>query len=985
MNDEFKTLQKFDAGKGREAFFYSLPALEEQGIGKISRLPVSIRIVLESVLRNCDGEKVRRKDVETLANWNAKSPANAEIPFVVARIVLQDFTGVPLVVDLAAMRSAVKKLGSDPKIIEPLVPVDLVVDHSVQVDFFGSARALQLNLEMEFKRNRERYQFLKWGQQAFKTFQLIPPGIGIVHQVNLEYLAKGVQKSSASVPLANQKTATETDALLYYPDTLVGTDSHTTMINGLGVVGWGVGGIEAEAGMLGQPVYFLTPEVVGVHLSGQLREGVTATDLVLHITQLLRAQKVVGKFVEFYGDGAASLPVPDRATIGNMSPEYGATMGYFPVDQESVDYLRATGRSDELCRVFENYFRAQKMFGMPLKGEIDYSADIDVDLADVQPSVAGPKRPQDRINLPELGKTFRALLEKPVSDGGYGKQNVDLRKKHLVELNGSAPRTGDMASSDTKEDQGINPGDELNKIEMVANRPTPDPGKEIESESSDVFAHGHSRIGHGSVLIAAITSCTNTSNPSVMIAAGLLAKKAVERGLHVDPAVKTSLAPGSRIVSDYLDKTGLQKYLDQLGFNLVGYGCTTCIGNSGPLHPKIERAIHEFDLVAASVLSGNRNFEARVHQNIKANFLMSPPLVVAFALAGRVNIDLSREPVGKDKNGKETFLRDLWPNLNEIKKTMQSALRPETFRKLYRDFADQNPKWNEIPSSAGDIYEWDERSDYIHEPPFFENFSMEPGHIEEIRGARALGIFGDSVTTDHISPAGAIKATSPAGQYLVSRGIEHADFNSYGSRRGNDLVMTRGTFANVRIKNLMLPGTEGGVTRYYGSVTVPVTKGRKEAHARLDGEQMSIFDAAMKYAETKTPLIILAGHEYGTGSSRDWAAKGTRLLGVKAVVAASFERIHRSNLVGMGVLPLQFPDGTSAQSLGLDGSEIFSIIGLSNAIKPGKGVTLEIEDKDRQKRSVPVKLRIDTPIEIDYYRHGGILPFVLRQLLARSK
>ncbi len=918
---------------------------------------MSIRIVLESVLRNCDGKKVRRKDVETLANWNAKSPANAEIPFVVARIVLQDFTGVPLVVDLAAMRSAVKRLGGDQKIIEPLVPVDLVVDHSVQVDFFGSARALQLNLEMEFKRNRERYQFLKWGQQAFKTFQLIPPGIGIVHQVNLEYLAKGVLSSQPST----------LNSQLFFPDTLVGTDSHTTMINGLGVVGWGVGGIEAEAGMLGQPVYFLTPEVVGVHLTGQLREGVTATDLVLYITQLLRAQKVVGKFVEFYGDGAASLPVPDRATIGNMSPEYGATMGYFPVDQESVDYLRATGRSDERCRAFENYFRAQKMFGMPRKGEVDYSSDIDVDLADVQPSVAGPKRPQDRINLPELGKTFRALLEKPVRDGGYGKVKVDLREKHLVELNGSPPRNGEMASSDTKEDQGINPGDEWNKIEMVANRPTPDTRKEIEAESSDVFAHGHSRIGHGSVLIAAITSCTNTSNPSVMIAAGLLAKKAVERGLHVDPAVKTSLAPGSRIVSDYLDKTGLQKYLDQLGFNLVGYGCTTCIGNSGPLHPKIERAIHEFDLVAASVLSGNRNFEARVHQNIKANFLMSPPLVVAFALAGRVNIDLSREPLGKDKDGKETFLRDLWPNLSEIKKTMQSALRPETFRKLYRDFADQNPKWNEIPSSAGDIYEWDERSDYIHEPPFFENFSMKPGHIEEIRGARALGIFGDSVTTDHISPAGAIKATSPAGQYLVSRGIEHADFNSYGSRRGNDLVMTRGTFANVRIKNLMVPGTEGGITLHQPS-----------------GEQMSIFDAAMKYAETKTPLIILAGHEYGTGSSRDWAAKGTRLLGVKAVVAASFERIHRSNLVGMGVLPLQFPDGTTAQSLGLDGSEIFSITGLSDEVKPGRNVTLEIEGKGRQKRSVSLKLRIDTPIEIDYYRHGGILPFVLRRLLARK-
>ncbi len=958
MNDEFKTLRKFDAGKRHEAFFHSLPALEEQGIGKISRLPVSIRIVLESVLRNCDGQKVRRKDVEALANWNAKAPASEEIPFVVARIVLQDFTGVPLVVDLAAMRSAVKRLGHDPKIIEPLVPVELVVDHSVQVDFFGSVRALELNLDMEFKRNRERYQFLKWGQQAFKTFQLIPPGIGIVHQVNLEYLAKGVLSSQLST-LHSQ---------LFFPDTLVGTDSHTTMINGLGVVGWGVGGIEAEAGMLGQPVYFLTPEVVGVHMSGQLREGVTATDLVLHITQLLRAQKVVGKFVEFYGEGAASLPVPDRATIGNMSPEYGATMGYFPIDQESVDYLRATGRTEEQCLAFENYFRAQKMFGMPLKGEIDYSVGIDLDLADVQPSVAGPKRPQDRINLPDLEKTFRELLEKPVRDGGYGKQNVDLRQKHLVELNGSAPRNGEMASSDKKEDQGINPGDELNKIEMTSNRPTPDPGKEIEAESSDVFTQGRTHVGHGSVLIAAITSCTNTSNPSVMIAAGLLAKKAVERGLRVDPGVKTSFAPGSRVVSDYLHKTGLQKYLDQLGFNLVGYGCTTCIGNSGPLHPNIEKAIHKYDLVAASVLSGNRNFEARVHQHIKANFLMSPPLVVAFALAGRVHINLTREPLGKDRNGKKIFLRDLWPSLSEIREAMQTALAPETYRKLYRDFADQNPKWNDIPSSTGDIYQWDEKSDYIHEPPFFEKFSMEPGHIEEIRGARALGIFGDTVTTDHISPAGAIKESSPAGKYLMSRGIQPRDFNSYGSRRGNDLVMTRGTFANVRIKNLMVPGTEGGVTKYF---------------ANGEGEEMSIFDAAMKYAETNTPLVILAGHEYGTGSSRDWAAKGTRLLGVKAVVAASFERIHRSNLVGMGTLPLQFPDGTTAQSLGLDGSEVFSIVGLSETIKPGQTVTLEIEGKDRQKRSVPVKVRIDTPIEIDYYRHGGILPFVLRQLLSR--
>ena len=957
MIDEFKALNKFDAGNGREGFLYSLPALEEQGIGTISRLPVSIRIVLESVLRNCDGKKVQRKDIETLAKWNAKKPANEEIPFVVARIVLQDFTGVPLVVDLAAMRSAVQRLKGDPKIIEPLVPVDLVVDHSVQVDFFGSAKALQLNLEMEFKRNRERYQFLKWGQQAFKTFQLIPPGIGIVHQVNLEYLAKGVL--SAKSEINNQKSE------IFYPDTLVGTDSHTTMINGLGVVGWGVGGIEAEAGMLGQPVYFLTPEVVGVHMTGQLREGVTATDLVLHITEMLRAQKVVGKFVEFYGEGAASLPVPDRATIGNMSPEYGATMGFFPIDQESVTYLRATGRTEEQCAAFENYFRAQKMFGMPRKGEIDYSVDLELNLADVQPAVAGPKRPQDRINLPALGETFRSLLQKPVKDGGYGMKDVDLGAKHLVQLNGSPPSDGDMPSSD-KSGLGIEPGEERNKAEMVNNRPTPDTAQEFKDSAADPFHHGESRIGHGTVLIAAITSCTNTSNPSVMLAAGLLAKKAVERGLKIDPAVKTSLAPGSRVVTDYLDKTGLQKYLDQLGFNLVGYGCTTCIGNSGPLHPKIEKAINDYDLVAASVLSGNRNFEARVHQNIKANFLMSPPLVVAFALAGRVDVDLSKEPIGKDKNGKETFLRDLWPSLKEVRDAMQSALSPDVFRKLYRDFADQNPKWNEIPSSTGEVYQWDEKSDYIHEPPFFKDFSMEVGKIDNIVGGRALGIFGDSVTTDHISPAGAIKATSPAGEYLKSRGIRPEDFNSYGSRRGNDLVMTRGTFANVRIKNLMVPGTEGGVTKHYP-----------------DGEQMSIFDAAMRYQKEKVPLVILAGHEYGTGSSRDWAAKGTKLLGVKAVVAASFERIHRSNLVGMGVLPLQFLDGVTAQSLGLDGSQTFSIGGLSDAIQPGQRLTIEIENQDRQKRYVPVKLRIDTPIEIDYYRHGGILPFVLRQLLAK--
>ncbi|MBA2585220.1 MAG: aconitate hydratase [Chthoniobacterales bacterium] len=959
--DEFRTLQPFHTGHGREGKLHSLPALEQQGVGPISHLPVSIRIVLESVLRNCDGKKVRRKDVETLANWNAKKPANEEIPFVVARIVLQDFTGVPLVVDLAAMRSAVKRLGGDPKIIEPLVPVDLVVDHSVQVDFAGSAEALRLNMEMEFKRNRERYEFLKWGQQAFKTFGLVPPGIGIVHQVNLEYLAKGVLERDG----------------LYFPDTLVGTDSHTTMINGLGVVGWGVGGIEAEAGMLGQPVYFLTPEVVGVHMTGALREGVTATDLALHITQMLRAQKVVGKFVEFYGAGAASLPVADRATIGNMSPEYGATMGFFPIDEESVTYLRATGRTDEQCAAFENYFRAQKMFGMPRPGEIDYSVDLDLDLADVQPSVAGPKRPQDRINLPELGETFRTLFAKPVKDGGYGKAPDDLSKRFPLRLNGQAqPTDGEMESASvaaltdgaqgTAAEDGQKGGENRGQSEMITNRPTATPAGLIAETHAREFKEGDSCIGHGSVLIAAITSCTNTSNPSVMLASGLLAKKAVERGLRVNPVVKTSLAPGSRVVSDYLNKTGLQKYLDQLGFNVVGYGCTTCSGNSGPLDPKIENAINEHDLIAASVLSGNRNFEARVHQNIKANFLMSPPLVVAFALAGRVDIDLANEPLAQDRDGHDVYLRDLWPSLQEIRDALQSALTPDVFRRLYRDFAGQNPKWNEITSGTGEVYVWDEKSDYIHEPPFFTDFGMEAGRIQEIRGARALGIFGDSVTTDHISPAGAIKGTSPAGKYLTSRGIEAADFNSYGSRRGNDLVMTRGTFANVRIKNLMAPGTEGGVTVHQPS-----------------GEQMSIYDASMRYQAEGTPLVILAGHEYGTGSSRDWAAKGTRLLGVNAVVAASFERIHRSNLLGMGVLPLQFIEGQNAQSLGLDGSETFRVAGLSDSIQPGQQLDLEFTRKNGEPATVPVKLRIDTPIEVDYYRHGGILPFVLRELMSR--
>jgi aconitate hydratase len=946
LRNPFNTLIEFDSGGGKMARLHSLPALETAGVGPISRLPISIRIVLESVLRNCDGKKVAEKDVRALANWDARRASSDEIPFVVARIVLQDFTGVPLLVDLAAMRSAVARLGRDAKIIEPLVPVDLVVDHSVQVDFFGTADALRLNLEMEFKRNRERYQLLKWGQQAFKTFGVVPPGIGIVHQVNLEYLAKGVLEKDG----------------VFYPDTLVGTDSHTTMINGLGVVGWGVGGIEAEAGMLGQPVYFLTPEVVGVHLTGALREGVTATDLVLNITQMLRAKKVVGKFVEFYGDGAASLPVPDRATIGNMAPEYGATMGYFPVDGETVAYLRATGRTNDQCVAFENYFRAQKMFGMPRRGEIDYSVEFEVDLGTINPTVAGPKRPQDRIELPQLGSKFRELLTARIADGGYGKDAAEIGQFFPVRLNGKKLVQKDQLASTDEENFHPEEAEPINKLEMVSNRPTPDPVKDMPAQPQ-LAASGE--IGHGSVLIASITSCTNTSNPSVMLAAGLLAKKAVERGLKVAPTVKTSLAPGSRVVTDYLEKTGLQPYLDQLGFNIVGYGCTTCIGNSGPLHERLEDAIAKHDLVAASVLSGNRNFEARVHQSLKANFLMSPPLVVAFALAGRVDLDLTKDPLGKDSSGAPVYLREIWPAMKEIREGLAAALSPEVYRKLYADFAEQNPKWNEIPASTGDVYQWDVESDYVAEPPFFKDFSREPGQINPIVGARPLGIFGDSVTTDHISPAGAIKATSPAGQYLISRGVEQVDFNSYGSRRGNDHVMTRGTFANVRIKNLMVPGVEGGVTKHYPS-----------------GEQMSIFDAARLYQFDRVPLVVFAGQEYGTGSSRDWAAKGTKLLGIKAVVAASYERIHRSNLVGMGVLPMQFQEGTTPQTLALEGSEIIDFEGIDEEIQPGKEITMIIRRSDGTTESVPVKVRIDTPIEVDYYRHGGILPFVLRQLLA---
>jgi len=898
LPNPFHTLQTFSAN-GASHSFYSLPALEAAGF-RVSRLPVSIRLVLESLLRNCDGKRVSEGAVRELASWSAKAPRTEEIPFVVARIVLQDFTGVPLLVDLAAMRSAVARMGRDPKIIEPLVPVDLVVDHSVQVDFAGSADAMQRNLELEFSRNRERYQFLKWGMQAFDTFKVVPPGIGIVHQVNLEYLAKGVLTDAQGV---------------CYPDTVVGTDSHTTMINGIGIVGWGVGGIEAEAGMLGQPVYFLTPDVVGVHLTGALREGVTATDLALTLTQLLRKAKVVGKFVEFYGPGAQALPVVDRATIANMAPEYGATMGFFPIDGECSAYLRATGRDELHVALYEAYYQAQGLWGMPQQGQIDYSSDLSLDLATVVPSVAGPKRPQDRIELPNLQREFFGAFQRPVTENGFGKLRATF-------------------------------GEEV----RVANA-----------------AGRKARLTNGSVVIAAITSCTNTSNPSVMLAAGLLAKKAVERGLKVNPAVKASLAPGSRVVTAYLKKTGLQRYLDKLRFQTVGYGCTTCIGNSGPLDPNIEEAIVKHDLVTASVLSGNRNFEARVHQNVKANFLMSPPLVVAFAIAGRVDLDLSCEPLGLDREGKPVYLADVWPTLAEVRDTLEAALKPEIFRRLYRDFAAQNPKWNEIPASTGNVYAFDPASTYIQEPPFFTQFGMQAGTISEIRGARALGIFGDSVTTDHISPAGAIKKSSPAGRFLVEQGVAFEDFNSYGSRRGNDRVMTRGTFANVRIKNLMLGGKEGGNTIFQPT-----------------GEEVSIHDASVRHQQAGTPLIVVAGQEYGTGSSRDWAAKGTNLLGVKVVVAQSFERIHRSNLVGMGVLPLQFKEGTTATSLGLDGHETYDVVGLSPALRPQQDLTLRITRRDGRAEEVPVRCRIDTPIEIDYYQHGGILPYVLRQILARG-
>lgn len=912
-SDPMNSLRPFRSG-AFSGSIYSLPALEAGGLGAVSRLPISIRCVLESVLRNCDGVRVTPKDVETLAGWQATAPANVEIPFVVARIVLQDFTGVPLLVDLAAMRDAVAKVGRDAALIEPLVPVDLVVDHSVQVDRSGTAGAFAQNLRIEFERNRERYEFLKWGQQAFETFSVVPPAIGIVHQVNLEYLAKVVFAQDT----ANGK--------IFYPDTLVGTDSHTTMINGLGIVGWGVGGIEAEAGMLGQPVYFLTPEVIGVHLSGRVREGVTATDLVLRVTEMLRREKVTEKFVEFFGEGAASLTVADRATIANMAPEYGATIGFFGVDDKTLDYLRATGRSDDQVQLVKDYFTAQGMYGIPQAGDVDYTKVLELNLDSIVPAVAGPKRPQDRIDLPKLGTAVEGLLNTGIKDGGYG----------------VAPEKRD--------------------------RRVPVAGFQGHGGEESSVAVAEPELAHGSVVIAAITSCTNTSNPSVMIAAGLLAKKAIERGLSVDPVVKTSLAPGSRVVTDYLNETGLQTYLDQLGFQLVGYGCTTCIGNSGPLPAPVEKAIADGELVVASVLSGNRNFEARIHSAVKANFLMSPPLVVAFALAGRVDLDLTTEPLGTGRDGQPVYLRDVWPSQAEVAEHVARGLRPAMFTSKYGDILNVNPEWKGVASPEGALFPWRDDSTYIQNPPYFENFGMSPRGITELRDLRALAILGDSVTTDHISPAGDIPVGGPAGRYLTERGVTKVDFNSFGSRRGNDRIMTRGTFANVRIKNLMADGKEGGWTKL-----MP------------EGELVSIFDAGETYRQRGNELIVFSGTDYGMGSSRDWAAKGTALLGVKAVVAQSFERIHRSNLLGMGVLPLVFQPGESAATLGLDGSETFSIIGLGEDLTTRQELTLEITRANGRVDRTTLIARVDTAIEIAYYRHGGILPYVLRQLLTAGR
>jgi aconitate hydratase len=948
MADPLGATRTFEISPGRAGRLVSLPALEERGFGRVSRLPVSLRIVLESLARNLDGHRVTEEDVRALASWAPSASRTREIPFVVARVLLQDFTGVPLLVDLAAMRAAVARLGKDPLAVEPLVPVDLVVDHSVQVDAFATPEALRQNMELEFERNVARYAFLKWGTQAFASLRIVPPGMGIVHQVNLEYLARGVLEKDG----------------LWYPDTLVGTDSHTPMVNGLGLVAWGVGGIEAEAAMLGQPTYFLTPDVVGVHLAGALREGVTATDLVLRVTELLRARKVVGKFVEFFGEGAATLPVPERATISNMAPEYGATLGFFPPDEQSVRYLETTGRSPEAVAAFSAYHRAQGLLRMPRRGEVDYSEVVELDLGSVTPSVSGPKRPQDRIDLSALGAAFRDLLSRKDATG-YGKPAGERgrRWRYLPEDGGAAAHSGGLQDPESLTEGVRRNTSTLTEYEMVNNRPAGTPRRDMRLAVAD----DRLELGHGDVVIAAITSCTNTSNPSVMLAAGLVARKARARGLAPKPWVKTSLSPGSRVVSAYLARTGLQDDLDALGFQTTGYGCMTCIGNSGPLDDRLEKLIVDHDVVAASVLSGNRNFEARVHQSVKANFLMSPPLVVAFALAGRVDVDLDREPLGDGADGRPVFLRDVWPTFEEVEALRAAAVDPEAYRRNYGGGFTENARWNALPVRGGKLYDWDPASTYIQEPPYFTAFPPSPGTPGDVAGARALALFGDSVTTDHISPAGAIKATSPAGRYLSALGVAVADYNSYGSRRGNHHVMLRGTFANVRIRNLMVPGVEGGVTVH-----------------QPDGRRLTVPEAAEAYAQEGVPLCIVAGLEYGSGSSRDWAAKGPALLGVRFVVARSYERIHRSNLIGMGILPCQLPDGVSVQTLSLDGSETFDLLGVAGRLTPRQGARLVVRRQDGRVEEVPVTVRIDTPIEAEYHRHGGILPYVLRQILART-
>lgn len=900
QHDEFQARASFELN-GNTYYYYRLKTLEEAGVANISKLPYSIKVLLESVLRQMDGKVIKKEHVENLAKWSNDKENTGEVPFKPSRVILQDFTGVPAVVDLASLRKAMADLGGDPKKINPEIPVDLVIDHSVQVDTYGTPEALKINMEIEFQRNAERYEFLNWAQKAFDNYRAVPPATGIVHQVNLEYLANVVH-------------AVETGENEYeaYPDTLVGTDSHTTMINGIGVLGWGVGGIEAEAGMLGQPSYFPIPEVIGVKLIGELPNGATATDLALKVTQVLRSHGVVGKFVEFFGPGIASLPIADRATIANMAPEYGATMGFFPVDNETLNYLRLTGRPEEHVQLVEKYLKENDMFFTVDKEEPIYTEIIELDLSEVEANLSGPKRPQDLIPLSQMKTSFRNALVAPAGNQGFGLTAEEIDKEVKVTL---------------------------------------EDGEEVTLKTGDV-------------VIAAITSCTNTSNPYVMIGAGLLAKKAVEKGLEVPKYVKTSLAPGSKVVTGYLRDAGLMPYLSKLGFDLVGYGCTTCIGNSGPLKEEFEKAIVENDLLVTSVLSGNRNFEGRIHPLVKGNYLASPPLVVAYALAGTVDIDLNTEPLGKDKDGNDVYMKDIWPSKEEIEEIVQKTVTPELFRKEYENVFTDNERWNAIETSDEPLYEWDSESTYIQNPPFFENLSSEIEEVKPLTGLRVLGKFGDSVTTDHISPAGAIGVNTPAGKYLLEKGVQPRDFNSYGSRRGNHEVMMRGTFANIRIRNQIAPGTEGGYTTYWPT-----------------GEVMSIYDASMRYKEDNIGLVVLAGKDYGMGSSRDWAAKGTYLLGVKTVIAESFERIHRSNLAMMGVLPLQFKEGENADVLGLTGKEVFNVY-IDENVKPHDLVKVVAESEDGSKIEFEAIVRFDSEVEIDYYRHGGILQMVLRNKLA---